>query len=168
MHMPCLFLGVGLGRLTGMLSMVASTIFMSLRLAPSTATPTGIPSPSTSRLRLTPCLARSVGLFPVFFPPEGSFGHAAIHAQPRPVEALEFIVGLQAGLPHRQKDAGLEPFLEAVVCRGARTKAGGIERLPLATGAEHKHNGFHAHAVRRSRSASTKAMLVFVFGKQNL
>ena len=151
-----------------MLSMVASTIFMSLRLAPSTATPTGIPSASTSRLRLTPCLARSVGFFPVFFPPEGSFGHAAVHAQPRPVDALEFIVGLQTGLPHGQKDAGVEPLLETVVRRGARTKAGGIEGLPLATGAEHKQNGFHAHAVRCSRSATAKAVFVFVFGKPNL
>src|SRR5438105_14697787 len=99
MHMPCFFLGVGSGGSTGMLSMVASTIFISLRVAPSTATPTGIPSASTRRLRLTPCLARSVGVFPVFFPPPGRFGHAALHAQPRPVDSLVVIFGPQHGLP---------------------------------------------------------------------
>src|SRR5262245_13362470 len=103
MHIPCGLDLVGLGRSTGMLSSVASTIFMSLRLAPSTARPTGTPSPSTSRLRLTPLLARSVGFFPVFFPPEGGLGHAAVHAQPGPVDALQLVVEHQASLPHGQE-----------------------------------------------------------------
>lgn len=53
--------GVGWGRSTGMLSRVGLTSFMSCRLAPSTASPTGIPEPSVNRLRFAPCLPRSVG-----------------------------------------------------------------------------------------------------------
>src|SRR5438270_4883827 len=100
-----------------MLSSVARVSFMSLRLAPSTASPTGMPSASTSRLRLAPFLARSVGFLPVFFPPEGRLGHAPVHAQPGPVQAPQVVVGQQAGLPHGLEDAGLDPLLEAVMGR---------------------------------------------------
>src|SRR5947209_7072582 len=146
MHIPCGCSGVGSGRAasSGMLSRVASTIFMSLRLAPSTATPTGIPLASTSKLRLTPFLPRSVGFLPVFFPPEGCFAHAPIHTQPRPVDTFPVVVGHQAGLPHGQKDALLYPALEAVMGCGTGAKAGGIQRFPLAAGAEHEEDGFHA------------------------
>jgi hypothetical protein len=63
---------VGTGCSIGMLTKVASTSFMSCRLAPSTATPKGTPRPSVSKLRLTPCLARSVGFGPVSSPPKGA------------------------------------------------------------------------------------------------
>src|SRR5215470_2862915 len=114
MHMPCGRSSAGAGRSTGMLPRVASTIFMSLRLAPSTARPTGTPWPSTSRLRLTPFLARSVGFLPVFFPPEGRLGHAPVQRQPGPVNALQAVVLQQPGLPQRQEDAVGDPLLEAV------------------------------------------------------
>ena len=65
-HRPCGASGVGCGRSTGMLSNVACTSFMSCRLAPSMASPTGIPEPSVSRLRFAPCFPRSVGFGPVF------------------------------------------------------------------------------------------------------
>ena len=58
---------VGSGRGTTTLSRVSRVSFMSCRLAPATAKPTGTPCPSVSRLRLTPALPRSVGLGPVFF-----------------------------------------------------------------------------------------------------
>src|SRR5438876_3959594 len=125
MHMPCGCTGVGSGLSIGMLSKVCSTSFMSLRLAPSTANPTGSPAASTSRLRLTPFLARSVGFLPVFFPPERRLGHAAVHAQPGPVEPLALVVGQQARLPHGLEDTGRDPFLEAIMGGGTRTKAGG-------------------------------------------
>src|SRR5665213_1769609 len=105
-----------------MLSRVARVSFMSLRLAPATARPTGMPSASTSRLRLTPFLARSVGFLPVFFPPERCLRHAPVHRQPGPVDSLPVVVSHQARLPHRQKDARLHPLLEAVVGRGAGAK----------------------------------------------
>src|SRR5262249_11285737 len=114
---------------------------MSLRLAPSTARPTGMPSASTSRLRLVPRLARSVGFFPVFFPPEGRLGHAPVHAQPGPIEALQFVVAQQAGLPQGLEDAGLDPLLEAVVGGRSGTELGGIQGLPLAAGAQVEEDG---------------------------
>src|SRR3954453_2176453 len=117
-----------------MLASVARVNFMSLRLAPSVARPTGMPLASTSRLRLAPRLPRSVGFLPVFFPPEGRLGHAPVHAQPGPVDAHEFVVGHQAGLPQRLEDAGLDPLLEAVMGRGSGAEAGGVQGLPLATG----------------------------------
>jgi len=49
---------------------------------------------------------------------------------------------------------------------GTRTKAGGVQRLPLTAGAEHEEDGLHAHAVGRTWPAAAEAMRVFVFGKQ--
>src|SRR5215831_19702266 len=111
-----------------MLWRVASTSFMSWRLAPSTASPTGMPSASTSRLRLAPFLPRSVGLLPVFFPPEGRLGHAPVHRQPLPVQPLQRVVLLQPVLPELLEDAGLGPLLEAAVGRALGAAAGGRQR----------------------------------------
>src|SRR4051794_18196472 len=127
MHMPCGCSGVGSGRSTGMLSSVSPTLFMSLRLAPSTASPTGTPLASTRRLRLTPFLARSVGFLPVFFPPEGRLGHAPVHTQPGPVDALQAVVLQKAGLPHLEGDARADVLLEAVVGGGAGAEDGGVQ-----------------------------------------
>src|SRR4051812_8372560 len=55
-----------------MLSRVASATFLSWRLAPSTARPTGTPRASVSRLRFVPSLPRSVGFRPVRSPPSGA------------------------------------------------------------------------------------------------
>jgi hypothetical protein len=120
---------------------------MSGRLAPSTASPTGMPSASTSRLRLAPFLARSVGFLPVFFPPERRLGHAPVHRQPGPVQALPVVVGQEAGLPERLEDALLHPELEAVMGGGPGAEAGGVQGLPLAAGAQDIEDGFHADAV---------------------
>src|SRR5271166_773290 len=165
-HRPCGFARVGLGRRMGMLASVSATILPSGRLAPATANPTGIPSASTSRLRLTPFLARSVGFLPVFFPPERRLGHAPVHAEPGPVDPFPVVVGPQARLPHRLEDTRRDPFLEAIMGGGTRTKAGGVQSLPLTARAKHEEDGFHAHAVRSTRPAPAEAMRVFVFGKQ--
>src|SRR2546421_1547897 len=132
MHMPCGSSSLAAGRSTGTLSSVASTSFMSLRLAPSTARPTGTPRPSTSRLRLTPFLARSVGFLPVFFPPEGRLGHAPVHRQPGPIDPLQTVILQQPGLPELPEDAGLNPFLKAVMGRGPRAEDGRVQGLPRA------------------------------------
>src|SRR5262249_35284970 len=161
-HMPCGCAAVGSGRSTGMLSSVASTIFMSLRLAPATASPTGTPLASTSRLRLTPFLARSVGFLPVFFPPKGCLGHAPVHAQPRPVDAFQAIVFQQAGLPHLEEDARADILLEAVVGGGAGAKLGGIQCFPLAARAQDEEDGIHAHAVGSARLAAAERVGVDV------
>src|SRR5262245_39988025 len=115
-----------------MLSIVGRAILKSLRLAPSTASPRGMPRPSVSRLRLTPRLPRSVGFLPVFFPPEGGLGHAPVHAQPGPVDPPQLVVLQQPGLPEPQEHASGDPLLEPVVGRGPRADAGGVQRLPLA------------------------------------
>ena len=65
-HSPCGVYAVGSGCSAGMDCNVPRTSFMSCRLAPSMAIPTGMPLASVSRLRLTPCLPRSVGFASVF------------------------------------------------------------------------------------------------------
>jgi hypothetical protein len=125
-----------------------------------------MPSASTSRLRLAPFLARSVGFFPVFFPPERRLGHAPVHAHPGPIDALQVVVGHQAGLPQVQEDAGLDPLLEAVMGRRSGTELGGVEGLPLAAGAEHEEDGVHADAVGGAGPAAAEAVRVLVFGDQ--
>src|SRR5439155_22030358 len=146
-------------------SRVSSTSFMSGRLAPSTARPTGMPWPSTSRLRLTPFLARSVGFFPVFFPPKGCLGHAPVHAQPLPVDAHEAVVFDQPGLPERQEHAGLDPLLEAVVGGGARAELGGVKGLPLAAGAEDEEDGLQTDAVGGAWPAAAEGMGIHMQGR---
>ena len=107
---------------------------------------------------MAPFLARSVGLLPVFFPPEGRLGHAPVHTQPGPVDPLPVVVGHQAGLPHGPEDAFVHPALEAVVGGGAGAEAGGVEGLPLATGAQDKEDGFHADAVGSGGFAAAEGM----------
>jgi hypothetical protein len=48
-----------------------------------------------------------------------------------------------------------------------RAKAGSIQSLPLAAGAEHEQNGFHADAVGSPPAAAAEAMGIFVFGEQH-
>ena len=103
---------------------------------------------------------------PVFFPPEGCLGHAAVHAQPGPVDAFPVVVGQQAHFPHLLEDTRREPLLEAIVGGGTRAKAGGVQGLPLAARTQHEEDGVHAHAVGGTRPAAAEAMGVFVFGKQ--
>jgi len=49
---------------------------------------------------------------------------------------------------------------------GTRTKAGGVQSLPLTARAQHEEDGLHAHAVGSTRPAPAEAMRVFVFRKQ--
>jgi hypothetical protein len=115
---------------------------------------------------LTPFLARSVGFFPVFFPPEGRLGHAPVHAQPGPIDPFVIIVGRQARLPHVPEDASLDPFLEAIVSRGPRTELGGIQRLPLAAGTQDIQDGLHADPVVLARATAAERMSVHPFRQQ--
>ena len=68
--------------------------------------------------------------------------------------------------PERLEEAGTHPLLEAVVGRGSRAEAGGVQGLPLAAGAQHKEDGLQADAVGRARTAASEAVRVFVFGEQ--
>lgn len=127
-----------------------------------------MPAASTSRLRLTPPLARSVGFFPVFFPPEGCFGHAPVHAQPGPVQSVQAIVFKQPGFPHFEKHPGGDPFLKAIMGSGTRTNACGIQRFPLATGPQDEENTVHAFAVVGAWPTTAKPMGVAMFGQHHL
>jgi hypothetical protein len=49
---------------------------------------------------------------------------------------------------------------------GTGAKAGGVQGLPLATGAENEEDGLHAHAVGGARPAAAEAVRVLVFGEQ--
>jgi hypothetical protein len=51
---------------------------------------------------------------------------------------------------------------------GAGAKASGVQRLPLATGAEDEQNGIHAHPVRGAWSATAETVGILVRGQQNL
>ena len=108
-----------------------------------------------------------MGFWPVFFPPEGRLGHAPVHRQPGPVDALAVVVGHQADLPHLLEDAGLNPFLEAVVGRGAGAEDGGVKGFPLTAGAEDEEDGLHAGPVGFSRATAAEAVCVFVLGQQD-
>src|SRR5262249_12146754 len=158
MHIPCSSSPVGSGRSTGMLSMVWRVSLKSLRLAPSTTAPTGTPRASVRMLRLTPFLPRSVGLGPVFFPPERGLAHRPVHGQPGPVDAHEVVVLQEARLPELQEDALADPLLEAVVRRRAGAEAGGIEGVPLAAGAQDVEDGAQTLPVRAPGPAAAEAV----------
>ena len=99
-----------------------------------------------SRLRLVPLLARSVGLGPVPFPPQGRFGHRPIHRLPFPVDAHGSIVLQEPSLPQFLKAPGLLPLLEAIVCGAPRPQTP-RQGLPLTTGAQHIEDGVQGLAV---------------------
>src|SRR3712207_3859399 len=134
-----------------MLSMVARTSFMSCRLAPSIANPIGTPCPSVSTLRLTPCLPRSVGLRPVFFPPERCLRHRAIPTQPGPVNAVPVVKLRHPRLPELEKDAGCDPFLKAIMGGGLGTEVGQLQGVPLTASTQDVEDGVGALPVRDPR-----------------
>ena len=154
------------GGINGMPEKVSSTSLKSLRLAGPTAIPTGTPEPSVISERFVPSFARSTGEGPVFFPAERRFGDAAVHRKPAPVEALDLVVLLKAALPEVLEDTKLRPLLESVVGRGAGTDEGGVERLPLATGAQHEEDGVETDAVIGARPAATKRIGTDVLGNE--
>jgi hypothetical protein len=149
-----------------MLCKVSCTSFISGRLAPSTAKSVGRPRPATNRLRLTPRLARSVGFFPVFFPPEGRLGQTPVHAQPGPIDPFPALLSQQAYGPHLLKHPSSYPLLEAIMGVGAGTETRGIQRLPLTAGAQDKENRLQTPPIRRARPPATEGMGVHMRRKQ--
>jgi hypothetical protein len=109
-----------------------------------------------------------VGFLPTFFPPEGRLGQTPVHAQPGPVDTLEEVIFEQASFPELQEDASLYPLLEAVMSRGAWAELGGVQGLPLATGAQHEEDGLQADAVILAGATAAEAMGVLVNGQQGL
>src|SRR5262249_6867068 len=83
----------------------------SLRLAAVMRTASGVPLPSTSRCRLVPFLARSVGFLPVR-PPKNGAEALAVHAAVLPVDALLLADPLEQGVQELLPDAAPLPVPE--------------------------------------------------------
>lgn len=101
---------------------------------------------------------------PVFFPPEGRLGQAPVPTQPGPVDTLQAVVVKQPQLPELEEDAGLDPLLEAVLGGGTGAILGGIERLPLAAGAQDEEDGSGADPIGGAWPAAPEGMRVVVGG----
>ena len=126
----------------------ASSLLQSWTLAPLTTSDNGTPRPSTSRWRLLP-----------FFPPvrrvrsdgflcQGRLHHCTIDALPSPRDALHVVIFRQPGFPDRFKETRLLPFEKAFVDGTGAAKAFCRQCLPLATCAQHKHDGLKHLACR--------------------
>ncbi len=166
--MPCGFFFVGFGRLIGMLAIVSFVILESFRFAPSIAMPMGIPCPLVSRLRFAPCLARSVGLGPHFFPRKRRFRHRPVQGLPFPVDPFKFVIAGKPFSPYCEKHSRLNPFLKTAVRRGRRTQPGFVERIPLASRAEDEEDCIHRPAVGDARPATAKRMRFRRLGEKRL
>src|SRR3954451_15922071 len=108
-----------------MASIVSLSSFCSTTLAPAIATPSGPPSPSTTRLFLVPFLPRSVGFLPVFFPPGPGLAQHRVCTLPLPLHPAEFITLGDQDRPDLLEDAALDPALEPVVDRALGAEAFG-------------------------------------------
>ncbi len=117
-----------------------------------------MPDASVSRLRLVPFLARSVGLGPLFFSPEGRFGHRSVHRQPTPVKAHELVVDEQPATPELLEDPRFGPLHEAAVGRRVAADPRRIECTPLATSSQDEEDGVHSGAVGNARVVAPKRM----------
>src|SRR3954470_1987463 len=139
-----------------MASRVASSSLKSGTLAPATATPRGSPRASVTTERLVPSLPRSVGLGPVFFPTQRRLGHRPVSRQPLPVDPDQPVVTQQPLPPELVEHPGLDPFGEAPVGRGLRADPGGVQRAPLATGAQDEENTVQGGAIRDARIVASQ------------
>jgi hypothetical protein len=90
-----------------------------------------------------------VGFLPVFFPPEGSFGHAPVDALPVPVDAEHVVVLAQGGLPEFAEHAARLPALEVAVQAAARTELG-RDGFPVTSRAQNIEDAVENLAVRQA------------------
>ena len=107
---------------------------------------------------MTPRLPRSVGLRPVFFPPERCLRHRSIHTHPAPVDAVQFVKLLDPGIPEFQEDASLNPLLKAVMRSRFGTQVGVRESFPLTAGAQNVEDGVGAPAIGDTGAAAAEAV----------
>src|SRR4051794_20164455 len=105
----------GSGRSTTMASIVSASSFCSTTLAPAIVTPSGPPSPSTTRLFLDPSLPRSVGFLPVFPPPAPGLAQHRAGRLPLPPPPADLVAFLDQDRPDLLEDPALDPALEPVV-----------------------------------------------------
>jgi hypothetical protein len=64
---------------------------------------------------------------------------------------LQGVVFFQTQLPELLKDARFGPLLKATMSGAAGADAGGVQRVPLAAGAQSKQDGVHGLAVVHAR-----------------
>ncbi len=166
--MPCWLRAVGFGRSMGMLSMVSKAILKSFRLAPSIASPNGIPYPSVRRLRFVPFFARSVGLGPVFFPTERGLAHRTVHREPLPVNTYQPIKGEEPLLPEFKEDTSFDPLKKAAMCARARAQPSAVQRVPLHSRPQHQQDGVHRLTVGFLRIMAPQWMRLAGLRKQRL
>src|SRR5512135_794697 len=114
-RLRCCSSSAGSGRSTTMASIVAFNRCCSTTLAPAITSPSGPPSPSVNRLFLVPCFPRSVGLLPVFFPPEAGLAQHRVGRLPLPLHSAEFVTLGNQDRPDSLEDPCCSPALEPVV-----------------------------------------------------
>src|SRR5512135_1236876 len=114
-RLRCCSSSAGSGRSTTMASIVAFNRCCSTTLAPAITSPSGPPSPSVNRLFLVPCFPRSVGLLPVFSPPEAGLAQHRVGRLPLPLHAAEFVTLGDQHRPDPGEDTPLNPPLEPLV-----------------------------------------------------
>src|SRR6266702_4227294 len=96
-------------------SKVASANFMSVRLAPSTTTASGIPRPSLGLAALGSPRAAIGRIGAGRGSTERGLGHHPIHALPFPGNAFQFVIFLESRLPDALKHALLFPQPKAII-----------------------------------------------------
>ena len=158
---------MGSGRTTTRLSMVARTSFISCRLAPSIARPSGTPWPSVSRLRLTPDLPRSVGLGPVFSPPSGADRSSLRPSRASPTRSRTAHQTARLQLARAvPKNARFYPGLKPIVGCRMSTQFGLVQSLPVAAGAQNVEDRIGTTPIRDTGSSPAKAMRIDVDWQQ--
>jgi hypothetical protein len=88
---------------------------------------------------LVPFLARSVGFFPTFFPPEPGLTQSTVRRLPAPIHGTQFVAFLDQNGPNPLKDTVAAPPLKPTMDRTVVTKVLG-KLVPLASGAEPKND----------------------------
>jgi hypothetical protein len=119
-------------------------------------------------LRLTPPLPRSVGLGPVFFPAQWSFGHRSIHRKPVPLNPADLIELLDSGLPELEEDACFHPLLKSIMCRRMCAQLSLVQSLPLASGSQDKEDRIGTVSIGHTWPSAAKAMRIDMHGQQRL
>jgi hypothetical protein len=126
-------------------------------------TPNGPPSASTTRLFLVPRLPRSVGLGPVFFPPEPGLAQAAVHRLPLPVGTPQFLAFPQQYRPQLVEQIVGHKALKPAMHRTVVAKDLG-QLIPLAAGAQPEDDPIQGPAQIDPRPAGRRR---WVIGRQD-
>ena len=104
-------------------------------------------------------LPLSVGLGPVFFPPERRLDRARVEGLPLPLDSFQLVVLVQEPCPQLLEDAFADPLLEPSVARRARDvllRKG----LPLAPRPQHVEDSIEHLPVRYWRPLSRAWLLL--------